>query len=143
MGLQTADLTNLDPNETNGIRMEALKTLFSAQIQYDQTVGIKNQESLQQFTGDQSRYNRLRARQDEVRTEQVETARQLAEAQFTLDRLKAEKGSETEINIQAAKVNQFTSDKAALDAESSSIAGAIAAAPSLALSTTPQPSNTR
>ena len=141
LGIAAADLGPLDANEVVGFRIDALKTLLSGQIQFDQALGTNNSASLSQFNTDNARFNQLRARQDQLRILQTDAAGKLAAAQFDLDQLKAKQNPnqpdqqlDVQIKQAQAKVSELTAEKAAVDAEATATASALSSEPALKLS---------
>jgi hypothetical protein len=138
LGIAAADLGPLDANEVVGFRIDALKTLISGQVQFDQSIGAKNSASLGQFNTDFSRFNQLRARQDQLRVLQTDAASKLAVAQFDLSQLQAKQNPnqpdaqlDGQVKQAQAKVSEMTATKAALDTEASATASAISSEPTL------------
>ncbi len=149
LGIAAVDPAPLDPNETVGYRIDAIKSLFSAQVQFDQSVGAKNAAATQQYQIDSARFNELRQQQDELRPKQAAAAAALASAQYeaTLAKEKSDanptdKQLKQESDDAQANVSRLTAVKAALDGEASSLATAVgSSAPSLSV-TSSLPSDT-
>ncbi|HEV2990707.1 MAG TPA: hypothetical protein VG759_19880 [Candidatus Angelobacter sp.] len=142
LGIAAKDVGDLDPNETVGFRLDVLKTLFSGQIQFDQTTGVKNQVALQQFKVDTDRFNRLRARLDDLRGQQTDLGSQLATATQDLMDLKEKQKQATDpkLDLQVAeaqdKVTALTARKGAVDSEASALTSQVATPPALQFSST-------
>ncbi len=133
LGIAAADLGALDANEIVGLRIDALKTLFTAQAQFDQATGAKNSAATSQYKIDSERYNRQRARLDDLASKQAAKAAEVAAAQAQLDSLPA---GDPRIPAQTAEVKRLTAEKAALDAESQSISSTLGSEPTLSVTST-------
>jgi hypothetical protein len=59
------DALTLNPNSTNGLRVDILRQVFGAEGQFNQAVGAKNRLELDKFEADSSRKQLARARLDE------------------------------------------------------------------------------
>lgn len=150
LGISAADVGALDANEVVGFRIDAIKSLFNAQVQFDQSLGAKNRAGARQFEIDSARFNDLRRQQDELRSRQAAVAEQLATAQFQVDILEPQSTAnpsdlslKNELVKAQANVKKLTSEKAALDAYSTSLSSATSSAPNLNVSSTlPQDTST-
>ncbi len=140
LSLAAQDLGPLDANEIVGYRLEALKTLFAAQIQYDATAGAKNRATASQYKVDIAHYNALRNQQDQLRARQAAFATELAAAQYKLSVLQAETPSDAaKIQLQQAEVARITAEKAGVDSELNSVTSAMGAEPALSSLTSSVP----
>ena len=144
LGIAAADLGPLDANEIVGLRIDALKTLLTAQAQYDQAAGVKNSAAMSQYKLDAERYNRLRTQLDDLRGKQAAKDGQLAAAQFELDTLNAQKSPDpTKVAEQTAVVARLKAEKTALDDEYQSISSSLGNEPAPSVtSTVPQETGT-
>ncbi len=112
----------------NRYRLEAIKSLLPVQVQYDATVGKKNNASVSQYNVDMARYNLLRNQSDGLRMRQANLASQLAGAQSQLAVLPADNPQNPKrIADQNAEITRITQDQAAVNAEASSLNQALAA----------------
>jgi hypothetical protein len=144
LGIAVADLGPLDANEIVGLRIDALRTLLTAQAQYDQAAGVKNSTARSQYKIDAERYNRLRTQLDDLRGKQAAKDGQLAAAQFELDTLNAQKSPDpTKVADQTAVVARLKAEKTALDDEYQSISSSLGNEPTPSVtSTVPQETGT-
>lgn len=132
LGIAAKDLGDLDANEIVGYRLDALKTLLSAQVQFDQVKGKQNSATLSKYQTEVSRYNALIQRHDQLAARQTEAAVQQAAAEYQLEVLKAQSPPDQQkVQIQTAEVARLKANKAAIDAEATSVTTAITTAPTL------------
>jgi hypothetical protein len=137
LGIAALDLGPLDANEIVGYRLEAVKSLLTAQAQYDATIGKKNSAATSQFGTDVSRYNSLVTKRDRLLDDQASLAAQLAAAQYQLAVVQAQTPiDQTQVRLQQADVARITALKAAADAEITGLNQAIGTKPTVDLTST-------
>jgi len=142
LGIAATDVGPLDANEIVGYRLEALKSLLSAQVQYDAVTGKKNSAELSQYNLDMARYNLLRNQLDSFRGRQAGTAGELATAQYQLTVLQAQSPpDEKKIQLQNAEIARLQGQQSALNSEVSSLSQAMGTEPSLSSLTSSVPSS--
>jgi cell division protein FtsB len=141
LGIATADLGALDANEIVGYRLEAIKSLLAAQVQYDATVGKKNNATVSQYNTDMAQYNLLRDQFDELRTRHTPFPEHLAHAKAKLTPLHNEKPRPKEIATQNAEVTRITQEQAAANAEATSLSQALGTEPTLSNLTSSVPNS--
>jgi hypothetical protein len=140
LGIAVQDLGSLDANEIVGYRLDAVKTLLTAQIQYDAVTGSKNKAAVNQYNTDMLRYNLLRGQQDRLRVEQASLANQLASAQYQLGILQAQTPQDPKkIQPLQAEIGRITGAKAGVDEEMNSLSQSIGQEPTLGSLTSSAP----
>ncbi|MGI8742478.1 MAG: hypothetical protein ACR2NN_07885 [Bryobacteraceae bacterium] len=140
LGIAAQDLGALDANEIVGYRLDALKTLLSAQVQYDAAAGKKNSTALSQYSTDISRFNQLRDKQQQLMARQAALGGQLARAQAELSILQAQaQPDQGKIQLKNAEITQISGQKGAVDTELTSLSSAIGTEPNLSTLTSTVP----
>lgn len=109
------DTDTLDPNAVNGSRIEVLRTLFAAGLEFNQPLEAESRAKLGNFQSSLSRRNSLQARLDEARTRRQAIAIQLATLRSDLSRLTAEPGASAELR------QRRTEEITALEAEQTAL----------------------
>ena len=111
LDLQTAELGNLDPNETNASRIDILKTLIEAGVKFDDAVRLNNQMLRNDKVFNSQRRQELLTKRSSLQAESTQLAREIADLKIA----KADaKTDEDRARIQA-EIDAKTEQKAAVD----------------------------
>jgi len=99
LDLKATQLTDLDANDINATRLDALRTLLDVSAEYDESVGLKNRTLRGEKEYNTGRKKELTAQKDQLNTELVELTRQIAD--LKIQRIRSDNEDEqTELDEQ-------------------------------------------
>jgi hypothetical protein len=108
----------LDPNAVNSSRIEVLRTLFAAGVEFNQPLAAESQAKLETFQSSLDRRRSLQTRLDEARGRRQAVTIQLATLRAELSRLTAVPGASAELRQRRTEeITALEAEKTALDAE--------------------------
>jgi hypothetical protein len=129
LGLAATQPDSLDANELVGYRLEAIKSLLTAQVQYDAVTGKKNTVAISQYNADMAHFDRLRSQLDGLRSRQAVLGDQLAAARYQLALTPSADTAKTQ--LLNAEITRIQSEQAAVDTETTSVSQAMGTEPTL------------
>jgi hypothetical protein len=139
-GIKTVDLNTLDPNETNGTRLDVLKTLISGGVGFNQAVGLNNELFENNTRFSLERRQNLLTRRDTLQAQLRDATVQLAALKVQREGMKGDaftdaqrSQKDVEITEQTKITDLLTSDINSTTTEINSLP----AAPSSAQTPTP------
>lgn len=132
LGIAEKDPGQLDPNDTVGFRVQALSTLLSASVQFDQSIGAKNRAGLQAFQAQLAQYNSAITQRAAVSAQLAQISANLQTANEALTTLQAASTPDTvAITQQQAIISGLTAQSTALNSEVTALNTTLASAPTL------------
>lgn len=96
-GLQVASLGDLDPNGINRQRIEVLRTMFGASVDYNQITGLKNDLTQQRYALMINRQREVRSLTDQRRNELYQVTRELTLLQSEIGQLRTAQNPNEEL----------------------------------------------
>lgn len=115
-------IDDLDPNAVNSSRIEVLRTLFAAGVEFNQPLEAESRAKLGNFQSSLDRRRSLQTRLDEARGRRQTVTVQLATLRGELSRLTADTGSSAELRQRLTdEITALDGEKTALDAEVTSL----------------------
>lgn len=130
LGLAEKDPVQLDPNDTVGFRVQALATLLSASVQFDQSIGTKNRAALQSFNIQMQQYNSALTQRAAVYTQMAQVASSLQTAQQQLVTLQNNPNPDkNQIAQQQSIVDGLNAQNSALNSQLTALNTALTTAP--------------
>ncbi len=114
---RTPSDADLDPNATNGSRLNTLKTLLEAGVSFDQGLGVQNQLLTQASQHTFARRQALEARKDQRQLDLQKVNGELAGLNFEREQLNANNASDAEKKLKDTQIKSKTAEQAALTTE--------------------------
>ncbi len=112
--LESAPFTHLDPNAVNSMRFDAVRRLFGATVEYDQTAGAKNRALGQQYQSNLTMREHLEKRWQVVLQEQGENDAALRLARVELAQMSGT-ANDADRRAKAAEVEALEKNRADID----------------------------
>jgi hypothetical protein len=118
LGVKVPVPTDLDPNSANGARLDVLRTLLSAGVEFNGPVGAQNKLNQQKFDTEFARYQAAQSRIDTILIPYTQAVSEVSNLKVQLDALPADKPENADQRKKLTEqIAQKTSERDALKAE--------------------------